>query len=228
MISENIRILRESIASKCAEMNRDPAEIKLIAVSKNFGTAEVNSAFENGITDFGENRAQELNAKFDELKNKVTWHFIGHLQRNKVRFAVKAAEFIHSVDSLLIASEINRLAAVNNKIQNVLLQVKTSDEATKGGLTDESEIFDLVEYCREYKNINLVGLMTIAPFTDDKKSIRSSFRYLKGLRDEIISKGYMDVKELSMGMTLDYEIAIEEGATMLRIGSAIFGERKYN
>jgi PLP dependent protein len=227
MISENIRILRERIASKCTETNRNPSEIKLIAVSKNFGTVEVNSAFKEGITDFGENRAQELISKYDVLNNKVTWHFIGHLQRNKVKFAVRAAEYIHSVDSFVIASEINRLAAAAGKIQKVLLQVKTSDEETKSGITEESEVFDLVQYCREFKNLELVGLMTIAPFTEDVENIRQSFRYLKDLRNEINLKGYQEVKELSMGMTQDYEIAIEEGATMLRIGSAIFGERNY-
>jgi PLP dependent protein len=227
MISENIRNLRDKIAQKCLESGRNAAEIKLIAVSKNFGAAEISSAFKEGIVDFGENKAQELNVKYDEIKDNITWHFIGHLQRNKVRFAVKAADYIHSVDSLLLASEINRLAAANNKVQKVLLQVKTSDEETKSGLSEESEIYDLVQYCREYSNIELIGLMTIAPFTDDMTKVRNSFRYLREMRDEIISQGYSNVKELSMGMTLDYEIAIEEGATMLRIGSAIFGERIY-
>jgi PLP dependent protein len=227
MISENIRILRERIARKCAESDRNPAEIKIIAVSKNFGADEINSVLNEGLKDFGENRAQELTAKYEELQDKVTWHFIGHLQRNKVKFAVKAAGFIHSVDSITVASDINRLAAANNKIQKILLQVKTSDEESKSGVNDESEIYNLVEYCKESGNLDLIGLMTIAPFTGDEKIIRRSFRYLRELRDGICSRGYTEVKELSMGMTLDYEIAIEEGATMLRIGSAIFGERKY-
>jgi PLP dependent protein len=228
MIQENIRILRERIARKCDDNKRNPGEIKLVAVSKNFGTNEIKSALESGIHDFGENRAQELTAKFSEMGSEVTWHFIGHLQRNKVRFAVKAAEYIHSVDSLLIAAEINRLALQNNKIQKILLQVKTSGEETKSGLSDESEIYDLVQYCREFENIELQGLMTIAPFSDDEDEVRKSFRYLKKLQDELLSKGFSEVKELSMGMTLDFEIAIEEGATLLRIGSAIFGDRIYN
>jgi PLP dependent protein len=227
MIDENTRILRQRISEKCIQTGRNPDEIKLIAVSKNFGSADINSVFEEGIRDFGENRAQELTAKYAEIGNKVIWHFIGHLQRNKVRFAVKAAEYIHSVDSLLIASEINRLASADNKIQKILLQVKTSEEESKSGLTEESEIFDLVEYCAAYKNLDLVGLMTIAPFTDDTEEVRRSFRYLKDMREEIVKKGFHGVKELSMGMTLDFETAIEEGATMLRIGSAIFGERIY-
>jgi PLP dependent protein len=227
MIAENIRILRDRIAQKCAETNRNPADLKIIAVSKNFGTEQILKVLKEGINCFGENKAQDLMLKYDQIGDQVYWHFIGRLQRNKVRFAVKAAEYIHSVDSFIIASEINKLAAANKKIQKILLQVKTSDEETKSGITEESELFDLVEYCRTFSNIELTGLMTIAPFTEDIESIRQSFRYLRELRDEIISKGYENVKELSMGMTLDYEIAIEEGATMLRIGSAIFGERNY-
>jgi len=228
MISENIRILRERINKKCVETNRDPGEIKVIAVSKNFGIDEINSAFNEGIRDFGENRAQELMPKFEELGDKITWHYIGHLQRNKVRFAVKAAEYIHSVDSLFITSEINRFALNSNKVQKILLQIKTSDEETKSGIEEESEVYDLAGYCREFSNIKLIGLMTIAPFTEDTAKIRNSFRYLKNLKDEMNAKGYGNIKELSMGMTLDFETAIEEGATMLRIGSAIFGERIYN
>ncbi len=228
MIPDNIRILRDRISKKCLESSRDPGEIKIIAVSKNFGINEINSAFNEGLRDFGENRAQELIPKFEELGNKINWHFIGHLQRNKVRFAVKAAEYIHSVDSLLIASEINRLAAMNDKVQKILLQMKTSDEETKSGIEYESELLDIAGYCREFKNVDLVGLMTIAPFTDDIEKIKSSFRYLRNLRNELNEKGFSGINELSMGMTLDFETAIEEGATMLRIGSAIFGERIYN
>jgi PLP dependent protein len=227
MIAENIRNLRDRIARKCVNISRNPAEIKIIAVSKNFGTDEILTALSEGIENFGENRAQDLMAKYNQIKDKVNWHFIGQLQRNKVRFAVKAAECIHSVDSFLIASEINRLAAANNKIQKILLQVKTSYEETKSGIIEQSEVFNLVEYCRDFSNIELTGLMTIAPFTDDTESIRKSFRHLRELRDEIVSRGFENVKELSMGMTSDYETAIEEGATMLRIGSAIFGERIY-
>ena len=228
MIPDNIRILRDRISKKCLESSRDPGEIKIIAVSKNFGINEINSAFYEGLRDFGENRAQELIPKFEELGNKINWHFIGHLQRNKVRFAVKAAEYIHSVDSLLIASEINRLAGMNDKVQKILLQMKTSDEETKSGIEYESELLDIAGYCREFKNVDLVGLMTIAPFTDDIEKIKSSFRYLRNLRNELNEKGFSGINELSMGMTLDFETAIEEGATMLRIGSAIFGERIYN
>jgi pyridoxal phosphate enzyme (YggS family) len=227
MIAENLRRVKESIEKKCSEVNRNPAEITIIAVSKNFSVNDINTVFDGGIKNFGENKAQELMRKYNELGNKIIWHFIGNLQRNKVRFAVEASEYIHSVDSLLLAMEINKRAEKLNKIQKILLEIKTSDEETKSGLADESEISDLAEYCKEYPNLDLVGLMTMAPFTDDEKKIRGSFRSLRNLRDELNGQG-INMKELSMGMTNDFLIAVEEGATMLRIGTAIFGERKYS
>jgi len=228
MIAKNIIQLLESIERKCVEVNRNPADVKLIAVSKNFGIEEIKSALLTGMTDFGENRAQELTAKFKEFGSKVKWHFIGNLQRNKVRFVVQTADYIHSVNSLQLASEINRLAGKVNKVQKVLLQIKTSNEETKSGVEKESEIYDLVNYCAEYPNIELVGLMTIGPLTDDIERIKNSFIYLRELKGYYNAKGFNNIKELSMGMTGDYKIAIEEGATMLRIGSAIFGERDYS
>ncbi len=227
MIAENLKIVREKISEKCSAVNRNSSEIKLIAVSKNFGLNDIQTAFDEGLRDFGENKAQELDAKFERLGNKITWHFIGNLQRNKVRFVVNTAEYIHSVDSLLLASEINKYAGKISKIQKILLQVKTSDEAAKSGIVAESEVRDIAFYCREFKNIELAGLMTIAPFTEDKELIRKSFGSLRRIRNKLNSEG-LNLKELSMGMTSDFEIAIEEGATMLRIGSAIFGERDYS
>jgi hypothetical protein len=227
MIAENLRLVKERIERKCAEVKRNPSEIKLIAVSKNFGIEAINQVFEQGIVDFGENRAQELDSKYLQLGSKITWHFIGSLQRNKVRFAVNSADYIHSVDSLMLAVEINKRAASINKIQKVLLEIKTSFEDSKAGLSEYSEIKDLADYCREFKNTDLLGLMTIAPFTDDKSLVSKSFRNLRRIRERLNSDN-INIKELSMGMTSDFEIAIEEGATMLRIGSAIFGERDYS
>lgn len=227
MIAENLRLVKARIESKCAEVNRNPSEIKLIAVSKNFDIDAINQVFDQGIVDFGENRAQELDSKFEQLGSKITWHFIGSLQRNKVRFAVNSADYIHSVDSLMLAMEINKRAASLNKIQKVLLEIKTSFEDSKAGLTEYSEIKDLADYCKEYKNIDLIGLMTIAPNTDDVSLIKKSFTQLRRLRERLNADN-LNIKELSMGMTSDFEIAIEEGATMLRIGSAIFGERDYS
>jgi pyridoxal phosphate enzyme (YggS family) len=227
MIAENIKSLRERIERKCFEVKRDSSKIRLIAVSKTFGVEDIRKVLDNGIGDFGENKAQELSAKFEQLGNEVTWHFIGHLQRNKVRYVVPAASCIHSVDSLRLASEVNKYAAKYNKVQKILIQVKTSYEETKSGIENISELSDLAGYCNEFSNVELLGLMTIAPFTDDREIIKQSFRQLRKLKDTLNADGF-NLKELSMGMTSDFEIAIEEGATMLRIGSAIFGERDYS
>jgi len=224
MIAENIQHLRERITAKCDENKRNPQQIRLIAVSKFFGLDAINEVNRLGITDFGENKAQELRDKYEILGDKVTWHFIGTLQRNKVKYAVKAATYIHSVDSLMLVEEVNNQAQKINKLQKILLEVKTSFEDSKLGLTTETEVLDLVKHCSTLSNIELVGLMTMAPFTDDVEIIRKSFIELRNLRDKINQNGF-DLRELSMGMTNDYEIAIEEGATMLRIGSAIFGQR---
>jgi pyridoxal phosphate enzyme (YggS family) len=228
MIADNIKLVRDRIFEKCVEIGRNSQEIRLIAVSKNFGTDDINQAYDGGIKDFGENKAQELNSKFEILGNKVAWHFIGHLQRNKVKFAIRSAQYIHSVDSLSLANEINKKAERINKVQKILLQVKTSEEETKSGIETEDEVFSLVNSCNGMRNIELTGLMTIAPFTNNEEDIRKSFRYLCKLRDDLRKRGFVNIKELSMGMTSDYVIAIEEGATMLRIGSAIFGQRDYS
>ncbi len=193
----------------------------------NFGIKEILEANSAGEINFGENKAQELDLKFREMGNKVTWHFIGTLQKNKVKFVVNSAEYIHSVSSLSLAAEINKRAGNINKIQKVLLQIKTSDEETKSGIQDEGEIIELALACKNFVNVNPVGLMTIAPLTEDENLIRKSFSYLRKLRDKLNSQG-LELSELSMGMTSDFEIAIEEGATMLRIGSAIFGKRDYS
>jgi len=224
MIAENIKHLKERIDIKCAEIGRNSQEIRLIAVSKFFGIDAINEANRLGIDNFGENKAQELRDKYEILGDKITWHFIGTLQRNKVKYAVKAASFIHSVDSLILADEINNQAQKISKVQKILLEVKTSFEETKSGLDDYSKVFELAKHCSTLSNIELVGLMTMAAFTDDERVIRQSFSDLRKLKDEINQNGF-DLSELSMGMTSDYEIAIEEGATMLRIGSAIFGQR---
>jgi len=224
MIAENIKHLSERITAKCAEYERNLQEIRLIAVSKFFGVDAIGEANRLGITDFGENKAQELRDKYEILGDKVTWHFIGTLQRNKVKYAVKAASFIHSVDSSMLADEINKEAKKLNKVQKILLEVKTSFEESKSGLSNYTEVLELVNHCSTLSNIELVGLMTMAPFTDDESIIRKSFSDLRKLKDEINKNGFY-LSELSMGMTNDFEIAIEEGATMLRIGSAIFGQR---
>lgn len=227
MIAENLSLLREKIKKSCERSGRNPNELKLIAVSKYFGLDAILEAKNLGLNDFGENRAQELMLKFEKLGNSVTWHFIGTLQKNKVKYVVNSAEYIHSVDSLELLEEINLRSHKINKVQKILLEVKTSEEQTKAGISSEEETFKLAIRSSELENIKLVGLMTMAPLTDNEMIIRKSFEDLRKLKDKINSKGY-NLTELSMGMTSDFEIAIEEGATMLRIGSAIFGERDYS
>jgi pyridoxal phosphate enzyme (YggS family) len=227
MIEENLSALRERIEERCKKAGRNPDEIRLIAVSKYFNADSILEVKKLGIKDFGENRAQELTLKFEKLGESVVWHFIGTLQKNKVKYAVKAAEFIHSVESIELAEEVNNRAEKLGKVQKILIEVKTSEEETKSGIETEAEILELVSKCNELKNVRLIGLMTMAPLTEDEKIIRKSFRDLRILKDRINTKGF-NLTELSMGMTSDFEIAIEEGATMLRIGSAIFGERDYS
>jgi len=226
MIAENLKKVHRRINEKCRSVNRDPEEITLIAVSKYFGLDAITQVYNEGVLNFGENKAQELDAKFSELGDKISWHFIGNLQKNKVKYVIQSAKFIHSVTSVSLANEINKRAEAIDKIQKILIQVKTSDEETKSGVAEE-EASKLVLACREYKNLLPVGLMTMAPLTDDENLIRKSFSDLRKLRDRLNSQGF-NLGELSMGMTSDFEIAIEEGATMLRIGSAIFGERDYS
>lgn len=227
MIADNLTRLKDRIAKKCENIGRNPNEIRLIAVSKYFGTDAILEANRLGVNDFGENRAQELMLKFEKIGDKVIWHFIGTLQKNKVKYAVKTSEYIHSVDSIELLEEINKRASSLNKVQKILLEVKTSSEESKSGLTNEEEIFKIAEQAKNYSNINLIGLMTIAPLTDDENLIRKSFRDLRLLKEKMNNAG-ININELSMGMTSDFEIAIEEGSTMLRIGSAIFGERDYS
>ena len=227
MIAENLKRLRDRINGQCTASGRSAEEIKLIAVSKNFGIDAITEVNKLEITNFGENKAQELRDKFELLGNKVNWHFIGTLQRNKAKYVVRAASLIHSVDSLSLADEINKQAAKNDKVQGILLEIKTSFEETKSGLNQDEQIIKMVEHCKTLSNINLLGLMTMAPYTEDEQLIRKSFSELRKLKDKISQQG-LHLTELSMGMTSDFELAIDEGTTMLRVGSAIFGQRDYS
>ncbi|MGE5354124.1 MAG: YggS family pyridoxal phosphate-dependent enzyme [Acidobacteriota bacterium] len=226
MISENINIVRDKIQRKCLSSGRNPEEVRLIAVSKNTGIDSICQALEAGITDLGENKAQELTEKVPLIDKNVNWHFLGHLQTNKVKYVVPVAFLIHSVDSIRLAEEINRQAIKLGKVQKILLEVKTSEEATKYGLSNSEDLLRLASFCQEAPALDLKGLMTMAPYTDDERLIRKSFSELRNFKVMLTDRGF-ELNELSMGMTHDYEIAIEEGATMLRIGTAIFGERDY-
>lgn len=224
MIQNNIEIIESQISQKCSELKRERSEIKLVAVSKFNPPESIVTAFESGIIHFGENKAQEFCDKAEKIQEEIFWHFIGHLQSNKVKNVVKYAHYIHSVDSLNIAGEINKRAASIKKIQNVLLEFKTSDEDSKFGISDETEVYRIAEFCKNSSNLNILGLMTMAPFVEDEKIIRNSFSTLRLLFEKMNNRGF-GLSELSMGMTGDWQLALEEGSTMLRIGTAIFGAR---
>jgi len=236
MINENIHRIQQKIKEKCAEAGRNSDDVTLIAVSKTFPSADIRKAYEYGLVNFGENKAQELRNKFDELadlNDRLRWHFIGTLQKNKVKYLIDSTEYIHSVDSQELADEINkRMEKAGHEVMNshkkkkILIEVKTSGEETKAGIENKKEVIDLLNHCKNLSSVEVVGLMTIAPFTEDKNLIRNSFASLRKLRDRLNTMGF-NLKELSMGMTSDFEIAIEEGATFLRIGTAIFGQRTY-
>ncbi|HPN37342.1 MAG TPA: YggS family pyridoxal phosphate-dependent enzyme [Melioribacteraceae bacterium] len=225
MITENLKYLEDTIQKKCIEINRNREDITVIAVSKNNPFNAIIEANNYGCFDFGENKAQELRDKAELLIEKnINWHFIGHLQTNKVKYVIKHAKFIHSVESFDLADEIDKRANIINKIQSVFIECNISNEESKFGLQDKEKIFSLANYIKSKPNLSLRGLMTMAPYTDDEIVIRSTFRGLKKVYDELNFSGFA-LTELSMGMTNDFLIALEEGATMLRIGTAIFGDR---
>ena len=227
MIAENIQNIEENLKKTCLRAGRDPGEVKLIVVSKTFGAEKIGEAFEAGVVDFGENYVQELIEKRKVLlETNIQWHFIGHLQTNKVKYISEWIHLIHSVDSKGLAEEIQKRAEKNNRLIDVLVEVNTSEEATKFGIKPEKAI-ELLKVFGGLSHVNLKGLMTIGPFTDHKDESRVSFKLLRSIYDEANSSGILrhPLTILSMGMTHDYEIAIEEGSTMVRIGTAIFGSR---
>ncbi|KAF0153592.1 MAG: pyridoxal phosphate enzyme YggS family [Ignavibacteria bacterium] len=223
MIAENLKKVEEKIAESCLKSGRERTEIKLIAVSKTQPTELIKETLNCGVIHLGENKAKELRDKAEILTGDFVWHFIGHLQTNKVKYVINEAEFIHSVDSIKLAEEINSKAEKLGKKQKVLLEIKTSDEATKFGLESEKEIFETAEFCFSQNSLELCGLMTMAAYTDNEKIVRRCFSRLRGTIEKINARG-IAISELSMGMTNDFEWAIEEGATMIRIGTAIFGD----
>jgi pyridoxal phosphate enzyme (YggS family) len=224
MVAENVENIRERIARACAGAKRPPEEVTLIAVSKTFGAEKIREAMQAGLTDFGENYAQELREKHDLLGHSPPrWHFIGHLQSNKVRHIVPWIASIQSVDSARLAGEISRCAAVAGHVVAAMVEVNTSGETSKYGVAPDRTL-DLVREIRTLPHIDLRGLMTIGPLDPDPEVARPAFRLLRELRDECSRKG-MPLSELSMGMTNDFEVAIEEGSTMIRIGTALFGRR---
>ncbi len=226
-IKQNISNLIKEIKMVCKKCNRSFDEIKIVAASKYANTNQILEAFYNGIQYFGENRTEELLEKYSVIKNKVNWHFIGHLQSRKVKKVVPIVELIHSVDSIKLLEKINLISFQIGKIQDVLIEVNLSGESTKFGI-NEDEIDFFLKNSVNFKNIRITGLMTMAPLSKDFTLIRSIFRKLRTLLQTYMnvpySKDFSNIllKELSMGMSNDYKIAIEEGASIIRIGSLIF------
>lgn len=229
MLKDNYDAVERKIADACERVGRSPEEVTLIAVSKTKPLSDIEELIGCGVREFGENKVQELTSKYEEVSCKVNWHLIGHLQTNKVKYIVDKACLIHSVDSLKLAKEIDKEAAKKSVICDILVQVNVANEDTKFGLQLE-ETIKLVEEISILPNVRIKGLMTIAPFVDNPEDNRTYFSQLKQLSLDIKSKNIdnVDMSILSMGMTNDYEVAIEEGATMVRVGTGIFGERNYN
>ncbi len=220
------KVLQE--VSQCALLHgRNPEEIRILAVSKSFPAEIVQEAVDRGITLLGENRVQEAKAKKEELRGEIDLHLIGHLQSNKCKEAVKLFSLIHSLDKISTAQKLDDEALKIGKVQEVLIQVKTSQEETKTGALPK-DVIPMVEQILMMNNLSLKGLMTVAPNTEDKNIIENAFTYTRDLLYSVNTKLGIDLKELSMGMSNDYKIAIKSGATIVRIGSGIFGNRNYN
>lgn len=227
-LAARLTAVRERIAAAAHVCGRKAEEVKLIAISKTHPASVIRTLIELGASDLGENRVQEAEEKIPEIgREYVRWHLVGHLQANKARRAVNLFEVVHSLDSLDLARRLDRLCAEEGREKlPVLIQVDLAHEETKSGI-DESELTHMVEGLQSLAHLDLIGLMTLPPFFDDTEQSRPFFRRLRELKDELESRGAFGGRkgELSMGMTHDFEVAIQEGATMVRIGTAIFGER---
>lgn len=228
MLSENLKEVEERIRRACVRSGRNRNDVTLIAVSKTKPAEVLQEAYDLGIRTFGENKVQELTEKYDLLPGDIQWHMIGHLQRNKVKYIIDKAELIHSVDSLRLAEAIEKEAEKHDMICDVLIEVNVAGEESKYGVAPE-ELNDLIMEISRFRHIRVRGLMTIAPFVENPEENRPIFACLRKLSVDIASKNIDNItmSVLSMGMTNDYETAIEEGATMIRVGTGIFGARNY-
>lgn len=229
MVVDNYRSIKEKVIQTAIHAGRNPDEITLIAVSKTKPLSDIEELIAIGVEDFGENKVQELCDKHENVSKSVRFHQIGHLQTNKVKYVVDKAYMIHSLDSIRLANEIQKEAKKKNVTAQVLIEVNVAREDSKFGLMAD-EVIPFLEEIKNLDHIHVNGLMTIAPFVENPEENREYFRALKQLSLDIICKNIdnIDMNVLSMGMTNDYKVAIEEGATMVRIGTAIFGHRNYN
>ena len=228
MLAENLQQVNANIEKACAAVGRAPSEITLVAVSKTKPVSMLQEAYDAGARVFGENKVQEIMDKYDQLPSDIQWHMIGHLQRNKVKYIIDKVAMINSVDSLRLAQTIEQEAAKKELVMPILLEVNVAEEDTKFGLKVE-EVLPLLEQISSFSHIQVKGLMTIAPFVENPEENREVFRTLKKLSVDISAKNINNVtmSVLSMGMTGDYQVAVQEGSTMVRVGTGIFGERNY-
>ena len=229
MLKENLKNVQKKIAAACEKVGRNPEEVCLIAVSKTKPLENIETLMEEGQMEYGENYVQELCAKYEQVSRPVHWHMIGHLQRNKVQYIIDKTVLIHSVDSVALARQIEKEAAKKDIVADILIQVNIAEEETKFGLSGQ-EVSSMVMEISSLPHVHIRGLMTSAPFVENPEENRCYFKKLHELFVDIREKNIdnVDMDILSMGMTNDYEIAIEEGATMVRVGTGIFGERNYN
>lgn len=229
MLVENLQNVEKCVQEACERANREREEVTVIAVSKTKPISMLKEIYDEGVRNFGENKVQELTEKYEQLPQDIKWHMIGHLQRNKVKYIVDKVELIHSVDSVRLAETIEQEAAKKNVIVNILLEVNVAEEESKFGLKID-EVLPVIEEIATFPHIRIKGLMTIAPYVENPEENRDIFARLRKLSVDINEKNIDNVSVgiLSMGMTNDYEVAIEEGATMIRVGTGIFGERNYN
>ena len=223
-VRENLLKVTERIEKAALNVGRDPEEIKLVGVSKTVETDRIKEAVEAGITILGENYVQEAQKKIEEIGRPVSWHFIGHLQSNKAKYAIRLFDMIHSLDSVSLAEELNRRAEQADRMMKVMIEVNLSMEATKFG-TDEERVLSLAKRIQNLNHLSLEGLMTMPPYFDSPELSRPYYIALRELKERMAKEG-ITMKELSMGMSNDFEIAVEEGATYVRVGTAIFGPRR--
>jgi pyridoxal phosphate enzyme (YggS family) len=223
-IRENLQRIRERMESAARRAGRDPKDVRLVAVSKTVEVERIREAIDAGVTILGENYVQEAQKKIEQIGKPVSWHFIGHLQSNKAKYAVNLFEAIHSVDSPSLAQELDRRAERADVRMKVMIEVNLSGEATKFG-TEEEKVFQLARRMGELKHLSLEGLMTMPPYVEEPEINRPYFSQLRNLKEKMGKEGIV-LRELSMGMSNDFEVAIEEGATYVRVGTAIFGARK--
>jgi pyridoxal phosphate enzyme (YggS family) len=226
-IRENLLQVQDRVAAAAERAGHHPGAVRIVAVSKTKPASRIFEAIEAGVTEIGENQLQEARTKYDQIDRPVKWHFVGHLQTNKVKGALQIFDLIHSVDSLRLLAEINRRSTQLNRQTDVLIQVNTSGESSKYGVQPEQTL-NFMESSLNYRNVRIKGLMTIGPFTPIVDAVRPSFALLSRIQKKIKVQQFagVEMEYLSMGMTNDFEVAVEEGANLIRIGTAIFGKRE--